>query len=201
MLLVAHANPDAPGAFEGARHNLESPQMGPLSHYRALAVLAEDDAGRPVGALMGGAPLWLFEHPGIDDDVVLEELVARIGIISAVAVDPNHRGQGVGAGLIRHAIRRFTRAGYGLLTLNYKAKLESYYQGLGFSTMNELNVHLSSGRILGQTWGDTQVAARALDRYTDLASVPGLASPVVSGIVPGSRVPRNAHFDGERLRH
>ncbi|WP_135329268.1 GNAT family N-acetyltransferase [Streptomyces sp. MZ04] len=200
MRLAAEANPGDPEAFEGARLNLAMPQAGPLSHSRALSMLAEDSAGRPVGVLMGGAPLWLFEHPGVTDDALLEELITRIGIISAVAVDPGSRGVGVGAELIRHAVRRFTRAGYGLLTLNCFPALENYYQRLGFSIMDTLNVNLNTGRTLGQQWNDTRVAARALDRYTDLATVPGLVSPVVSGILPGSRVPRGAYFDGERLR-
>lgn len=200
MRLVADVNPDDREAFEDARPNLAMPQAGPLSHFRALAVVAEDSAGRAVGALLGGAPLWLFEHPGITDDVLLQSLIARIGIISAVAVDPGHRGSGVGAELIRHAVRRFTRGRYGLVTLNFLPTLEVYYQGLGFSIMDDLIVNLGAGRMLGQRWDDTRVAAKALDRHTAFAPVSGLASPVVSGLLPGSRVPHGAYFDGERLR-
>ncbi|MEU6352175.1 GNAT family N-acetyltransferase [Streptomyces sp. NPDC047072] len=199
MRLLADVNPDDPDAYEDARPNLALPQSGPLSHHRALAVVAEDGTGRLVGALLGGAPLWLFEHPGVTDAVLLHALVARIGTISAVAVGPEHRGSGVGGELIRHAIRRFTRAQYGLVTLNCFPALEPYYQRLGFSITGDLNVYVGAGLLLGQRWSDTQVAAKALDRYTAFAAVPGLGSPVVSGLLPGSRVPRGAYFDGEKL--
>lgn len=199
MRLLADVNPDDREAFEGARPGLEMPHSGPLSHFRALVVVAADGAGRPVGALLAGAPLWLLEHETNIDDGLLEALIARVGIITAVAVDPERRGGGVGAALVRHAVRRFTRAGYGLLTLNSLPALEGYYQRLGFTIMDDLIVNLGDGRMLGQRWGDTRVAARALDRHTAFADVPGLGSPVVSGLLPGSRVPRGAYFDGEKL--
>ncbi|WNI20152.1 GNAT family N-acetyltransferase [Actinacidiphila sp. ITFR-21] len=199
LRLVAAANPEDPDAFESARPTLDLPPIGPLSHFRALVVLAQDSSGEPVGALLGGAPVWLFEHEGIGHPALLDLLVARIGIVTAVGVHPDHRGQGVGAELVRHAVRRFTRAGYGLVTLNCVPSLERYYRRLGFTTMDTLNVHLGAGYMIGQQWGDTKVAARPLDRYTALTDVPGLASPVVSGILPDSGVPRGARFDGRTL--
>ncbi|WP_416965507.1 GNAT family N-acetyltransferase [Streptomyces sp. Agncl-13] len=198
MRLLADVNPDDPNAFEEVRPNLSLPQEGPLSHFRALMVVAESDEGETLGVLLGGAPLWLFDHPGID--VPLAHLLAeRIAIITAVAVDPDQRGRGIGAELIRHSVRRFTRAGYGLLTLNCFPELESYYQGLGFSIMNDLNVALGPLNAVGHRWGDTQVAARPLDRYTTLVDVPGLPSPVVSGVLPNTRMARGAYFDGEQF--
>jgi len=201
MNLIAAVNPGDPEAFKGTREGLvNSPITGPLSHFRNLAVIAEDSSGKSMGTLLGGPPAWLFEHPGVTDPVLQDALVARIGMITAVAVHPDHRGRGVGSELIRHAVRRFTRAGYGLLTLNFFPPLEAYYRGHGFTAMDTLNVNIGEDLMLGQTWGDTRVAAKALDRYTAFASVPGLKSPVVSGIVPGSSVPRGAYFDGRRLR-
>jgi len=200
MQLVAAANPADPGAFEDARLTLAQAPAGPLSHFRSLAILAEDASGNPVGALMGGAPTWLFEHEGLDHPLLVECLLARIGIISAVAVHPDHRGGGVGAGLIRHAAGRFARAGYGLLTLNFFPALEGYYRRLGFTTMDTLQVHLGDGYVVGQQWGDTRVAAKPVDRHTAIIPVRGLASPVVSGILPRSGVPQSAYFDGEQLQ-
>ncbi|MFB7998894.1 GNAT family N-acetyltransferase [Streptomyces sp. NPDC056002] len=198
MRLLADVNPDDPNAFEDVRPNLSLPQEGPLSHFRALMIVAESDEGKTLGVLLGGAPLWLFDHPGLD--VPLAHLLAeRIAIITAVAVDPDQRGRGIGAELIRHSVRRFTRAGYGLLTLNCFPELESYYQGLGFSIMNDLNVALGPLNAVGHRWGDTRVAARPLDRYTTFVDVPGLPSPVVSGVLPNTRMARGAYFDGEQF--
>ncbi|MCX4792000.1 GNAT family N-acetyltransferase [Streptomyces sp. NBC_01221] len=199
--LLSVVNPDDAEAFDDVRLVLEMPHEGPLSHSRVLVVLAEDGSGRQIGALFAGPPFWLFDHPVTNHPALLEDLVARIGIISAVAVDPSYRGRGVGAELIRHAVRRFTRAGYGMLTLNCFPALEGYYKRLGFTIMDDLIVHLRDGRMAGPVWDDTRVAARPLDRHTALATVPGLGSPVVSGILPGSRVPDGAYFDGEKLRN
>jgi ribosomal protein S18 acetylase RimI-like enzyme len=200
MRLLADGDPDDPTVFERARTYLSMPQEGPLSHFRALMVIAEDSEGRPLGALIAGSPLWLFEHPGIDDPVVMVCLADRIGTVKAVAVDPRQRGRGIGAKLIRHAVRRFTSAGYGLLTLNCSPALEGYYQGLGFSVMEDLNLALGPLNVVGQRWDDTRVAARALDQSVSLVTVKGLGSSVVSGLLPNSRLPRSAYFDGEQMR-
>ncbi|RLU82029.1 hypothetical protein CTZ27_31220 [Streptomyces griseocarneus] len=200
LRLVAAANPDDPGAFEGARPGLENLSEGPLSRTASLVILAEDGTGTPLGALMGGVPSWLLKHPGVSHPILFECLIARIGIISAVAVRPDRRGGGVGSALVRHAVSRFTRAGYGLLTLNFTPSLEGYYQRLKFATMDNLIVHIGDGVMLGQRWDDTRVAAKTLDQRTELTAVQGLDSPLVSGILPHTRVPKGTYFDGERLR-
>lgn len=197
--LLTAVNPDDPELYEAVRPDLGTPHVGPLSHFRTLVVLAEDGTGRPVGALLAGIPLWLLSHPATSHRVLQADLIARIGTITAVAVDPRHRGRGVGAELMRHAVRRFTRAGYGMLTLNCYPALEEYYQRLGFTIMDDLIVHLPDGRMAAPLWDDTRVGVKALDRHTALASVPGLGSPVVSGILRGSRVADGAYFDGTRL--
>ncbi|MFI6688467.1 GNAT family N-acetyltransferase [Streptomyces sp. NPDC050485] len=199
MRLLADVNPDDPDAFEEVRPNLSLPQEGPLSHFRSLMVVAASDDGETLGVLVGGVPLWLFDHPGVDP-VLADLLAERIAVITAVAVDPEQRGRHIGAELIRHSVRRFTRAGYGLLTLNCFPALESYYQGLGFSLMDDLNVALGPLNAVGHRWGDTRVAARVLDRYTALADVSGLPSQVVSGILPNTRLTSGAYFDGEQFR-
>ncbi|MFD4210465.1 GNAT family N-acetyltransferase, partial [Micromonospora tulbaghiae] len=140
----------------------------------------------------------LYDHPGID--MPLAHLLAeRTAIVTAVAVDPEQRGRGVGTALIRHSVRRFTRAGYGLLTLNCFPDLENYYRGLGFTVMDDLNVALGPLNAVAHRWGDTRVAARLLDRYTTLVDVPGLTSPVVSGILPNTRMSHGTYFDGEQF--
>lgn len=199
MLLLADVNPDDPDAFEDVRPNLSLPQEGPLSHFRSLMIVAESGEGEILGVLLAGVPLWLFDHPGID--MPLAHLLAeRTAVVTAVAVSPEQRGRGIGAELIRHSVRRFTRAGYGLLTLNCLQELESYYQGLGFSIMNDLYVALGPLKAVGRRWEDTRVAARLLDRYTTFVDVPGLSSPVVSGLLPNTRMPRGTYFDGEQFR-
>ncbi|WP_053673214.1 GNAT family N-acetyltransferase [Streptomyces sp. H036] len=199
MRLLADVNPEDPHAFEGVRPNLSLPQGGPLSHYRALMVVAESSEGETLGVLLAGAPLWLFEHPGID--MPLAHLLAeRTAAVTAVAVDPEQRGRGIGAALVQHSVRRFTRAGYGLLTLNCFPELENYYRGLGFTVMDAWNMSLGPLNVVGHRWGDTRVAARPLDRYTTFIDVPGLTSPVVSGILPNTRMAPGAHFDGEQFR-
>ncbi|GAA1334782.1 hypothetical protein GCM10009647_076700 [Streptomyces sanglieri] len=198
MRLLADVNPDDPDAFEDVRPNLSLPQEGPLSHFRSLMVVAESDDGETLGVLVGGVPLWLFDHPGLDP-VLAHCLAERIAVITAVTVDPEQRGRRIGAELIRHSVRRFTRAGYGLLSLNCFPALESYYLGLGFSIMDDLSVALGPLNAVGHRWGDTRVAARVLDRYTAFVDVPGLASPVVSGILPNTRFARGAYFDGEQF--
>lgn len=198
MRLLASVNPEDPHAFEGVRPNLALPQEGPLSHFRSLMVVAENNEGETLGVLLAGAPLWLYDHPGID--MPLAHLLAeRTAIVTAVAVDPEQRGRGVGTALIRHSVRRFTRAGYGLLTLNCFPDLENYYRGLGFSVMDDLNVALGPLNAVAHRWGDTRVAARLLDRYTTLVDVPGLTSPVVSGILPNTRMSHGTYFDGEQF--
>ncbi|MFJ4003942.1 GNAT family N-acetyltransferase [Streptomyces sp. NPDC090023] len=199
MRLLADVNPENPHAFEGVRPNLSLPQEGPLSHYRALMVVAESDEGETLGVLLAGAPLWVFEHPGID--MPLAHLLAeRTAAVTAVAVDPEQRGRGIGAALVQHSVRRFTRAGYGLLTLNCFPELENYYRGLGFTVMDAWNMSLGPLNVVGHRWGDTRVAARPLDRYTTFIDVPGLTSPVVSGILPNARMARGAYFDGKQFR-
>ncbi|MGW7196153.1 GNAT family N-acetyltransferase [Streptomyces chryseus] len=199
MRLLADVNPDDPAAFADVRPSLPLPQEGPLSHFRALMVVAESDEGETLGVLIGGVPLWLFDHPGVDL-ALAHRLAERIAIITAVAVDPRQRGRRIGAELIRHSVRRFTRAAYGLLMLNCFPALESYYQRFGFSITDDLSVALGPLNAIGHRWGDTRVAARALDRYTAFVDVPGLASPVVSGILPNTRFARGAYFDGEQFR-
>ncbi|MFD8731494.1 GNAT family N-acetyltransferase [Streptomyces sp. NPDC059611] len=199
MRLLAVVNPEDPRAFEGVRMSLPLPQEGPLSHFRSLMVVAVSDKGETLGVLIGGVPLWLFGHPGVD--TALAHLLAeRAAVVTAVAVDPDQRGRGIGAVLIRHAVRRFTRAGYGLLTLNCFPDLEDYYRGLGFSVVDALNVALSPLNAVGHEWGDTRVAARPLDRYTTFVDVPGLTSPVVSGLLPRTRMARGTYFDGQEFR-
>ncbi|MGW1159000.1 GNAT family N-acetyltransferase [Streptomyces sp. NPDC002519] len=198
MRLLANVNPDDPDAFEDVRPNLSLPQEGPLSHFRSLMIVAENGEGEVLGVLIGGVPLWLFNHVGVDPELA-HHLAERVATITAVAVLPRQHGRGIGAELVRHSVRRFTRAGYGLLTLNCFPELESYYRGLGFSIMDDLNVSLGPLNPVQQQWGDTRVAARALDRYTSLVDVPGLSSPVVSGILPNTSLPRGTYFDGERL--
>ncbi|MEU8544630.1 GNAT family N-acetyltransferase [Streptomyces sp. NPDC048717] len=124
----------------------------------------------------------------------------RTATVTAVAVDPEQRGRGIGAALVQHSVRRFTRAGYGLLTLNCFPELENYYRGLGFTVMDAWNMSLGPLNVVGHRWGDTRVAARPLDRYTTFVDVPGLTSPVVSGILPNTRMARGAYFDGEQFR-
>ncbi|MFZ3492171.1 GNAT family N-acetyltransferase [Streptomyces sp. 5.8] len=201
MELIAHADPHDPDPFGLARDILARGPERPLSHYRDLCLLAEDGTGAVVGALLGGVPRWLLEHPGIDTLALADRMVSRLGMIHAVAVHPDHRRRGIGRALIQRAERRFAQAGYGLMTLNHAPELDDYYRALGYTVDDALLVHLPQQRLIGMTTDDTRMSAKPLHPSVRLADVPGAAHRVITSLLPGAALPPGASFDGTRLQY
>ena len=200
MPVVAQADPHDSDPFGEAREILASRPAPPLSHGRELCLLAQTPDGTVAGALLGGIPRWLLEHPGIDGESLSIRLIARLGIIHAVAVLPGYRGNGVAHALIRHAETLFTRAGYGLLTLNHDSELDSFYRHLGYIVADQLLIHLPGRRLIGMTTEDTRMSAKALRSPVRFADVPGAPGRIITGLLPGASLPPHARFDRARLR-
>lgn len=201
MELIAHADPHDPDPFGLARDILARRPEPPLSHHRDLCLLAKDGTGAIVGALLGGVPRWLLEHPGIDTLALADRMVSRLGMIHAVAVHPDHRRRGIGRALIQRAERRFAQAGYGLMTLNHAPELDDYYRALGYTVDDALLVHLPQQRLIGMTTDDTRMSAKPLHPSVRLADVPGAPHRVITSLLPGAALPPGASFDGTRLQY
>ncbi|MGW4890717.1 GNAT family N-acetyltransferase [Kitasatospora sp. NPDC004240] len=200
MAVLAFADPHHPDPFGEARLVLACPPEPPLSHHRQLFLIAEAHDGTVAGALLAGVPRWLLEHPGIDTAILQNRLVARLAMIHAVAVQPDHRGAGIARTLIQHAEARFVHAGYGLMTLNHDRDLDAFYRHLGYTIGDQLLVHLPGDRLIGQATDDTRMSAKPLRLPVRLAEVPGAPARIVTGLVPGASLPARARFDPVRLR-
>jgi GNAT superfamily N-acetyltransferase len=200
MAVIALADPHHPDPFGEARLVLAGPPEPPLSHFRQLFLIAETPGRAVAGALLAGVPRWLLEHPGIDTVSLQERLVARLGMIHAVAVHPDHRGRGIARTLIQQAEARFTQAGYGLMTLNHDPELDGFYRHLGYTVDDRLLVHLPGDRLIGMTTDDTRMSAKALRPPVRLADVPGAPARIITGLLPGASLPARASFDPVRLR-
>ncbi|MFI6112779.1 GNAT family N-acetyltransferase [Kitasatospora sp. NPDC051164] len=202
MPVIALADPLDPDPFALARDVLTSPSVPPLSHDRSLALVAEDnETGTLIGALLGGPPRWLFTHPGIDRLSLRERLVHRMGMINGMAVHPDYRHRGVAAALISAAEQRFTRARYGLMTVNHEPALDDFYRHHGYTIGDALLVHLPQQRLIGMTTDDTRMSAKPLHPAVRLADVPGAPHRVITSLVPGASLPADAVFDGTRLQY
>lgn len=201
MNVIAHADPHHPDPFGIARAVLASSPEPPLSHGRDLCLVAEDSTGLIVGAVIAGAPRWVFEHPGIDSTALEDRLVARLGMIHAVAVHPDHRRAGIGQAMIRYTEQRFAQAGYGIVTLNHDQDLDEFYRKLGYTVGDHLTVHLPGRRMIGMTTDDTRMSTKPLRPPARLADVTGVPGQVITGLLPGASLPARARFDGKRLRY
>jgi GNAT superfamily N-acetyltransferase len=201
MSVIALADPDDTDPFGQARAILASRSEPPLSHPgRHLCLLAETPDGTVTGALLAGIPRWLLEHPGIDSPSLQDRLIARLGMIHAVAVHPDHRNTGIARALIQHAEARFTQAGYGLMTLNHDPSLDEFYRSLSYTVGDQLLVHLPGDRLIGMSTDDTRMSAKALRVPVRLADVPGAPAQVITGLLPGASLSARATFDPVRRR-
>jgi GNAT superfamily N-acetyltransferase len=198
LSLLSTATPDEPMPL--AVHMALFLEPGPpLSHGDALCLIARDAHHRPVGALIGGVPRWVYENPHCAEYPVRDQLASRVAIIHGMAVHPDHRRQGIARKLIRAAERRFAHAGYRLLTLQHTPDRAPVYAKLGFRSSDMLLINLPGGNLLTQQFGTMRSAARPLATDVDLVTVPGAPAPVVSGILPGSQISPTMRYTGGRL--
>ncbi|MFZ3491784.1 GNAT family N-acetyltransferase [Streptomyces sp. 5.8] len=201
MTLIRQADPDDPSPFNSARFMLGMEHEPPLSHNLNLCLIAEDQRGKPVGALLAGPPDWVVEHPGLLGSPMTLALVQRITMIQGVAVDPKYRGRGIGSALIRRAEQRYRHAGWGLSMLIHAPVLEPFYRQLGYVSDPGLLMYLPAHPLIGQDFLNMRTALKPLATEVRLANVLFAPCPVISGLLPGTQVPHHAWFDGAALRH
>ncbi|MGP4004816.1 GNAT family N-acetyltransferase [Streptomyces sp. 8N706] len=166
----------------------------PLSHGPILCLVAKNTHQHTVGALLGGVPKWVYEHPLCARTALPRFLKSRIAAIHAVAVHPNHRGQGIARKLIRAAERRFRQAGYQLLTLEHPPELTTFYEGLGYLSDTKLIMKLPGEDLLGQQSNGLRSAAKPLSSRVEIVHIPGAPARIVSGILPGCHISPTMRF-------
>lgn len=199
MELVSRLNPDAPDLVPLRRAFDENGQLT-LRANLTLALVATDERGRPVGALLGGVPKWLVNHP-VCTPLHTIPLVKRVAYISALFVRPEYRKIGVGRSLIERAEIEFRAAGRRLVTLMHTPELVSYYNALGYETSSCFAAYVPKGLLLiAESADGTHMAAKALDPRVGRATVFGVPVPVLTGVLCEETLPAGAWFDGERLR-
>ncbi|MFI1203544.1 GNAT family N-acetyltransferase [Streptomyces sp. NPDC020883] len=201
LSLVGLATPGTPvpESITGAIH---LPLCPPLTHGTALALVARTPhSPHPVGALIGGIPQWVFAHPLCVERKVLPKLLSSLVFtISAVAVTPGARGQGIGRKLIRSAERRAREANFALVTLEHEPVLGDFYTRLGYHTGDrQLVIALTSCDLLGQEFDGLHTAYKGLTPNIRVVEVPGAPARIVSGMLPGSTLPASARLDGRRV--
>lgn len=201
LSLLAQADPNNPDPFGEARFTLASPARPPLSHDRALCLIAQAPDGTPIGALAASRPWWFSEHHATrQDPALVAKLEARVCGINGVAVDPAFRGRGVGAALIRHAERRCAVAGYGLIMLDhYQQGLDTYYNRLGYTTGDTMIVNLPTPHLFVQKVLGSRISVKSLEPRVQLTSVPGLPTPVICGLLPNTHLHRETFFYAGQL--
>ncbi|WP_161501038.1 GNAT family N-acetyltransferase [Embleya scabrispora] len=186
---------------EGARMVRESFGRCPCPHHAdAAALVAVDDADRPIGVLLGGAPVWMLDGPDNTPPHWLG-LTRRIAHISAVAVDPEHRRAGAGRALIERAEHHFRTSGRRLVTLLHAPDLAPYYDALGYSVQSHFVAFLGQA-LYREDFHDIRMAFKPLDPRVRQTPVMGLPAPMISGILEDNAPPAGHWwFDGERLHH
>ncbi|MGY5104539.1 GNAT family N-acetyltransferase [Streptomyces sp. 900105245] len=141
MRILALADPDDPAPFESSRTVLLRGPQGPLSHGRALLLVAQHQDGAVAGALTASPPDWIVTHPGITGEHNQSALINRLGTVHGVAVDEPYRGQGIAQALIAEAERCLARQGFGLITMDHKPELTDFYARLGYAHGSQLVIH------------------------------------------------------------
>ncbi|MDX3764039.1 GNAT family N-acetyltransferase [Streptomyces sp. AK02-04a] len=123
--------------------------QGPLSHGRALLLVAQHQDGSIAGALTASPLDWIVTHPGITGEHNQAALFNRLGTAHGVAVDEPYGGQGIAAALIAEAERHLARQGYGLITMDHKPKLTDFYARLGYAHGAQIVIH-TPGPLIAQ---------------------------------------------------
>lgn len=186
---------------EGARSVREGLGVRSCPRHADVTVLvAVDDADGPIGVLMGGAPVWMFDGPD-NAPPHWRGLTRRIAHISALAVDPEHRRAGVGRALIERAEHEFRTSGRRLVTLLHAPDFAPYYDALGYTGQSHFVAFLGD-TLYREDFHDIRMAFKPLDSRVRQTVVMGLPAPMISGILEDTAPPAGHWwFDGERLHH
>ncbi|MGC5041098.1 GNAT family N-acetyltransferase [Streptomyces sp. DT73] len=196
MRNLALADPDNPAPFESSRTVLIHGPQGPLSHGRALLLVARHRDGHIVGALTASPSDWIRQHPGLTQLSHQDAVANRLVTVAGVGVDPAYRRQGVAHALITEAERYLARQGVGLLTLDHKPDLTGFYDRLGFAHGEQLVIHLPPPLpLIFQPANVGMIHAfKPLENNVHLRTVPGYHEPMVSGLVSRLHIPAQAVF-------
>jgi len=203
MQVIALADPANPAPFGQARAVLASRQSPPLTHEDSMALVAETADGTIAGALVGGPPRWIFEHPQLAGQrAVLIALTKRMTMVNGVAVQPEHRGRGVGAALVSAAESLAARAAMGIMLLNHTPDLAGFYRRLGYTTTDRMAYNLPSpvGLLPTVATDPELLAFKCLDLRVRQARVKGAHFPVIGGLLPGTGIAPGTRLAGTRLR-
>lgn len=97
-------------------------------------VVEERSSGRPLGALLAGAPVNLLKITPPELRLPMVELVVKL---SAIAVLSDYQCLGLGEKLLRHAIAEYRARDYKYLYGQFTAdpRLERFYERIGFSVL------------------------------------------------------------------
>lgn len=133
------------------------------------ALIAEDNAGRKVGAFLAYPPAGVLAQIG-EAGVPLPQLVVtalKVTKIARLAVDEDVRGHGVGSALLKHGTTLYLQLGYFLIYghLVTGRGLESYYGSRGFTILGQyervpLDVILGYPVSVGPDEADQRILAR-----------------------------------------
>ncbi|MFJ5068373.1 hypothetical protein ACIQC7_18460 [Kitasatospora sp. NPDC088556] len=96
------------------------------------------------------------------------------------------------AALIGAAEQRFTRAGYGLVTVDHQPALDDFYRHHGYTIGDALLIHLPQQRLIGMTTDDTRMSAKPLHRRSGSPPSPALptgSSPACCPAPPSRPTP------------
>lgn len=136
---------------------------------RGLSFVAVDDG--PNGKVIGTVRLW---------EVAAGPACAAL-LLGPLAVDPAHRCHGIGAALMRHALRAAARRGHRVVLLAGDA---SYYGRFGFSAERTAGLWLPGlaerSRLLGR-----ELTAGALDGVRGAIRAPSRRRSALTAAVAG----------------
>ncbi|MGZ2355717.1 GNAT family N-acetyltransferase [Streptomyces sp. 372A] len=187
-----------------AREVLTMPAQGPLNtHGPALCLTAQPRRGTnqsPVGALFASFPDWAVQHPLAQRDPNLTQILSRRALlVYGVAVDPQHRRQGVARALLAEAEQRSRAVGYRMITLIHTPDLAPFYERLGYVTAHQITIAMPAAA-MGLTQPQPYMTAvKPLVPGVRVRLLPGAPGPVVRALLPGWDLPAGARFENGRL--
>lgn len=194
MRILALADPDDPAPFESSRTVLLRGPQGPLSHGRALLLVAQHQDGAVAGALTASPPDWIVTHPGITGEHNQSALINRLGTVHGLAVDEPYRGRGIAQALIAEAERYLARQGFELITMDHKPELTDFYARLGYAQGAQLVIHTPGPLIAQPALTGMIHSFKPLEGNVRLRLIPGYPEPMVSGLVSRTHIPAGTQF-------